>query len=100
MPEYASLSKAELAQALESLDATPLAANELKRLLRELQRHQLELEMQNRELRETQHELEESRSRYVDLYDFSPMACMSLDGRGCLRELNLTGARLLRRERP
>ncbi|HEX8538408.1 MAG TPA: ATP-binding protein, partial [Cystobacter sp.] len=100
MPEYASLSKAELTRALESLDSTPLAANELKRLLRELQRHQLELEMQNRELRETQHELEESRSRYVDLYDFSPMACMSLDGRGCLRELNLTGARLLRRERP
>ncbi|WPB76313.1 ATP-binding protein [Archangium violaceum] len=100
MPEYASLSRAELARALESLDSTPLAADELKRLLWELQRHQLELEMQNRELRETQHALEESRGRYVDLYDFAPMACVSLDGRACIRELNLTGASLLRRERP
>ncbi|HZI03553.1 MAG TPA: histidine kinase dimerization/phospho-acceptor domain-containing protein, partial [Archangium sp.] len=100
MPQYASLSRAELARALESLDSTPLAADELKRLLRELQRHQLELEMQNRELRETQHALEESRGRYVDLYDFAPMACVSLDGRACIRELNLTGASLLQRERP
>ncbi|AKI99785.1 PAS domain-containing protein [Archangium gephyra] len=100
MSEYASLSRAELARALESLDSTPLAASELKFLLRELQRHQLELEMQNRELRETQHALEESRGRYVDLYDFAPMACVSLDGRACIRELNLTGASLLRRDRP
>ncbi|HZH14295.1 MAG TPA: ATP-binding protein [Archangium sp.] len=99
MQQYASLSRAELARALESLDSTPLAADELKRLLRELQRHQLELEMQNRELRETQHALEESRGRYVDLYDFAPMACVSLDGRACIRELNLTGASLLQRER-
>jgi signal transduction histidine kinase/CheY-like chemotaxis protein len=99
MSEYARLSRAELARALDSLDSTPLAADELKRLLRELQRHQLELEMQNRELRETHQALEESRGRYVDLYDFAPMACMSLDGRACIRELNLTGARLLRRER-
>ncbi|HEX5744676.1 MAG TPA: ATP-binding protein [Archangium sp.] len=100
MSEFASLSRAELARALESLDSTPLAADELKHLLRELQRHQLELEMQNRELRETQQALEESRGRYVDLYDFAPMACVSLDGRACIRELNLTGASLLRRERP
>ncbi|HEY0095673.1 MAG TPA: ATP-binding protein, partial [Archangium sp.] len=38
--------------------------------------------------------------RYVDLYDFAPMAYVSLDGRACIRELNLTGASLLRRERP
>ncbi|QRN96466.1 response regulator [Archangium violaceum] len=99
MPDYASLSRAELARALESLDSTPVAPDELKRLLRELQRHQLELELQNRELRETHQELEESRSRYVDLYDFAPMACVSLDGRACIRELNLTGAALLQRDR-
>jgi signal transduction histidine kinase len=99
MPNYASLSRAELARALESLDSTPVAPDELKRLLRELQRHQLELELQNRELREAHQELEESRSRYVDLYDFAPMACVSLDGRACIRELNLTGATLLQRDR-
>ncbi|HEX8438075.1 ATP-binding protein [Archangium sp.] len=100
MPDYASLSRTELARALESIESTPVAPDELKRLLRELQRHQLELELQNRQLREAQQELEESRARYVDLYDFAPVACMSLDARGCIRELNLTGAALLKRDRP
>jgi PAS domain S-box-containing protein len=99
MPEYASLSRTELARALESIESTPVAPDELKRLLWELQRHQLELELQNRQLREAQQELEESRARYVDLYDFAPMACLSLDARGCIRELNLAGAGLLRRDR-
>jgi PAS domain S-box-containing protein len=99
MSDYATLSRAELAQALESVESTPLAPDYLKHLLRELQRHQLELELQNRDLREAQQQLEESRARYVDLYDFAPMACMSLDSRACIRELNLTGASLLGRER-
>jgi len=99
MSDYASLSRAELARALESVDSTPLALDYLKHLLRELQRHQIELELQNRDLREAQQELEESRGRYVDLYDFAPMACVSLDSRACIRELNLTGASLLGRER-
>ncbi|MFL5352556.1 ATP-binding protein [Archangium sp.] len=77
------------------MESTPVAPDRLKHLLRELQRHQLELELQNRDLREAQQELEESRARYVDLYDFAPMACVSLDGRACIRELNLTGASLL-----
>ncbi len=100
MSDYASLSRAELALALESVESAPLAPDYLKHLLRELQRHQLELELQNRDLREAQQELEESRGRYVDLYDFAPMACVSLDDRACIRELNLTGASLLGRERP
>jgi signal transduction histidine kinase/CheY-like chemotaxis protein len=99
MSDYRSLSRAELAQALESVESTPLAPDYLKHLLRELQRHQLELELQNRDLREAQQELEESRGLYVDLYDFAPMACVSLDARACIRELNLTGASLLGRER-
>jgi PAS domain S-box-containing protein len=99
MSEYASLSRAELALALESVESAPLAPDHLKHLLRELQRHQLELELQNRDLREAQQELEASRGRYVDLYDFAPMACVSLDEHACIRELNLTGASLLGRER-
>jgi PAS domain S-box-containing protein len=99
MSDFARLSRTELARALESIESAPVAPDELKRLLRELRLHQLELEMQNRALRETHQELEESRARYADLYDFAPMACMSLDARGCIRELNLAGAALLQQER-
>lgn len=41
--------------------------------------------------------LEESRNCYADLYDFSPLGYVTLDGTGCIREINLTGATLLGR---
>jgi signal transduction histidine kinase/CheY-like chemotaxis protein len=97
--DYSRMSRTDLVRALESSESAMVERDELKRLLRELQRHQLELELQNRELRESQQALEESRSRYAELYDFAPMACLSLDSRGCIQEINLTGAALLRRDR-
>ncbi|RKH32511.1 ATP-binding protein [Corallococcus sp. CA031C] len=91
--------QAELTQALHALETNPSAPEELRGLLRELQRHQLELEVQNRELQEAQQALEESRNRYMELYDFAPMACVSLDVNGCIQDLNLTGASLLGQNR-
>ena len=99
MSRYARLSRPDLKQALNSLESEPLDQDELKHLLHELQRHQLELEMQNEQIQEAQQALEESRSRYADLYDFAPMACLSLDSRACIQDLNLAAAALLRRER-
>jgi len=63
-------------------------------LLHELQIHQVELEMQNEALREAQVTLEESRNRYVDFYDFSPVGYVTLNGSGVITEINLTGAML------
>ena len=64
-------------------------------LIKELQVHQAELEIQNRELRATQHQLTHSRVRYADLYDFSPIGYASLDERGVIEEINITGGKLL-----
>lgn len=68
---------------------------DLQKLVHELGTHQIELEMQNEELRRAQLELETSRNKFAELYDFSPVGYFTIDARGLIKEVNLTGAEML-----
>lgn len=72
-----------------------ISAQEMEGILYELQVHQIELEMQNEELQRTYQELEESRNKYLDLYDFAPIGYLTLDENNLILEVNLTLAKLL-----
>jgi PAS domain S-box-containing protein len=61
--------------------------------------HQIELEMQADELRRAHLALEESRDKYLDLYEFAPVGYFTLTDKGIISEANLTGAALLGAER-
>jgi PAS domain S-box-containing protein len=102
---FEEMSKEELVAALHALEADvhrpgPTAdATEHELVVHDLEVHRLELEMQNRELREAQHHLEESRQRYMDLYNFAPVVYVTLDHEGRIEEANLTAATFLGVER-
>ena len=70
-----------------------------RRLLHELQVHQIELEMQNAELRQARDELEVALENYTDLYDFAPSGYFTLAATGAILQANLTGATLVGIER-
>jgi PAS domain S-box-containing protein len=70
-------------------------AGDIRKLVHELEVHQIELEMQNDELRNKQIEITEARDRYLDLYDFAPIGYFTFDKTGTIVEVNLTGANLI-----
>ena len=61
-------------------------------LVHELQVHQIELEMQNEELKRANALVEETRNRYVHLYEFAPIGYLTFDENGMVLEANLTVA--------
>lgn len=73
--------------------------DENRRLLHELQVHQIELEMQNAELSQARDEAEKALREYTDLYDFAPIGYLTIDRAGTIRGANLTFASLVGVER-
>lgn len=76
-------------------DVGKMSADEVTKLAYELQVHQVELEAQNQELRQTQQQLTEARDWYHELYEFSPVGCLTLDTAGVIISANLSAASLL-----
>ncbi|MBF0561770.1 MAG: response regulator, partial [Alphaproteobacteria bacterium] len=67
--------------------------------LHELEVHQIELEMQNEELRRVQDELESNRNRYAFLFESAPVGYLILNDKGVIRDINIAGMLLLKREK-
>jgi hypothetical protein len=80
---------------LHALASSPETAAHALTLLHEMQVLQVELDLQTQELHESRVELESALRRQVELYDFQPAGCYTIDDRLVLHELNQTGADML-----
>jgi PAS domain S-box-containing protein len=94
--EYAELRKrAEKWINPNTLVSPSLSLAETRRLIHDLHTYQIELELQNDDLRQAQTELEESRRRFLELYDFAPVAYLTINDKDLITEANLTAGELL-----
>jgi PAS domain S-box-containing protein len=73
----------------------PAAEPDSRRLVHELEVHQIELEMQNEELLQTRARAEALLAQYTDLYEFAPVGYFSLACDGAIHQVNLAGANLM-----
>lgn len=93
--------KAEILMKKKSSGRVPqLSEFEAKKLVHELEVHQIELELQNEELviaKEKAAEL--ATEKYAELYDFAPSGYFTLSRAGDIIELNLCGSQMLGKER-
>jgi PAS domain S-box-containing protein len=77
----------------------PATEVDARKLLHELQVHQVELEMQNEELQRAHAENETLLTSYTNLYEFAPNGYATLDRAGTILKINITGTALLGGER-
>src|SRR5512142_717455 len=87
------------ADAQDAPSAAAGADQDPRRLVHELRVHQIELELQNEELEATRAKAEEAYRLYRDLYDYAPVAYLSIDGEGGITRANDASLALLRRDR-
>jgi PAS domain S-box-containing protein len=69
------------------------------KLIHELEVHQIELELQNEELVLAKSAERAAKEKYVELYDFAPSGYFTLSKEGNIIEINLSGAKMLGKER-
>lgn len=66
----------------------------------EISVYQEELIIQNESLIAAQTALEETRDRFIELYDFAPNGYLTVDRNGVVRECNLTAAAMIGKSKP
>ena len=100
-----SIKAAKLRQQAEALlrekeswsdqDLEAQSPEQIRKVLHELEVHQIELEMQNENLLQAQLELEASQARYFDLYELAPVGYCTVSATGMIMKANLTVTTLL-----
>jgi PAS domain S-box-containing protein len=85
----------EIKEELTRLQETSSGDRDRTSLLHEISVYEEELTVQNEELTRAQAALEETRDRFIELYDFAPNAYLTLDSHGVIRQCNLTAAALI-----
>jgi PAS domain-containing protein len=85
----------ELLKKKQSKAAKQIRETDVKKLLHELQVHQIELEMQNEELLHAYNTAEAALKKYTMLYDLASIGYFTLDSEGTICELNFSGAEML-----
>jgi diguanylate cyclase (GGDEF)-like protein/PAS domain S-box-containing protein len=76
-----------------------IADADTRKLLQELQVHQIELEIQNEELQQARAAAEAAAAHFTELYESAPVGYFTLERDGKILQSNLTGAELLGIER-
>lgn len=76
-----------------------LSVAEAQKLNHELEVHQVELGLQNEELIQAIVLAKAAMAKYTELYDFAPAGYFTLSSKGEILELNLTGAKMLGKDR-
>ncbi len=74
---------------------TSLYKKDFKVLVEELSIYQIELEHQNQELLKSQEELQQSKDRYLDLFDNAPISYLIVDSNGVVIDINQTACLLM-----
>jgi PAS domain-containing protein len=77
----------------------PVPESDVKKLMHELQVHQIELEMQNEELQKAYETAETALKKYTMFYELAPMGYFTLNSDGSISELNFSGADMLGEKR-
>ncbi|WP_338648275.1 response regulator [Flavobacterium sp. KS-LB2] len=69
------------------------------KLIHELEMHQIELEQQKEQLILAKEQAEIATKKYTELYDFAPSGYFTLTNLGTIAQLNLTGSKLLQKDK-
>ena len=91
--------KAEASIAEHPPEIPDLSIEQTRKLLHELQVHQIELELQNEELRRLTMELEQSRNQFSVLFHQAPVGYLVLNEVGLIHEANETFCQMVGRPR-
>ncbi|HSA46606.1 MAG TPA: ATP-binding protein [Candidatus Competibacteraceae bacterium] len=91
--------RAEASAAPWPSELPELTDDAARRLVHELQVHQIELEIQNEELRRLMADLEQSRNQFFRLFHRAPIGYVVLDEVGLIHKVNETFCQMVRQSR-